>query len=286
MRHGFLLIDKPRGPTSHDMVYAVRKTLSERNVGHLGTLDPMATGLTVCAVGNKALKVVEFFNELPKEYIADITFGAVSSTYDAEGMIEKVEQKPGWTIPTIEEVKRIILDKFSGKITQVPPAHSAIKIDGKRAYEMARKGEEVVMKSRTVEIKVCEILQYEYPYLQLRVECSSGTYIRSLAHDLGQMLRSGAHLSGLRRTKVGHWDIVDSVKPEDMTWTDVLPLKEVLKNMNRIELTDADAVEIGFGRKIPYQVHEGTVRWNKGLPIVILHPAKDGSQMAKPRKVL
>lgn len=286
MRHGFLLIDKPRGPTSHDMVYAVRKTLSEKKVGHLGTLDPMATGLVVCAVGNKALKVVEFFNELAKEYVADITFGTVSSTYDAEGMLEAVEQKPGWAAPPIEEVKRIILDKFSGKITQVPPAHSAVKVDGHRAYDLARAGKDVVIKPRTVEIKVCEILHYDYPKLQLRVECSSGTYIRSLAHDLGQMLRSGAHLSGLRRTKVGEWDVKDSVLPTDIKWTDVLPLKDVLKNNVSIELTDADVVEINYGRKVPYQVQEGTVGWNKGLPIVILDPAKDGSQMAKPRKVL
>lgn len=268
------------------MVYAVRKALSERKAGHLGTLDPMATGLTVCAVGNKALKVVEFFNELPKEYIADVTFGAVSSTYDAEGMVEAVMQKPGWTQPTIEDVRRVIADKFSGKITQVPPAHSAVKIDGKRAYELARAGKDVAMKSRTVEIKVCEILRYDYPHLQLRVECSSGTYIRSLAHDMGQMLRSGAHLSGLRRTKVGEWDVKDAVKPEDITWTDVVPLKEVLKNRVSVELSDDDVREIGFGRKVRHAVEEGTVGWNKGLPVVILDPSKDDPTLAKPRKVL
>lgn len=286
MRHGFLLIDKPRGPTSHDIVYAVRRVLSEKKVGHLGTLDPMATGLVVVAVGAKALKVVEFFNEQQKEYIADITCGAVSSTYDAEGMVEVVDPKPGWTIPTIEELRRVIVDKFSGKVTQVPPAHSAVKVDGQRAYALARAGKDVVIKPRTVEIKVCEILEYDYPKIRLRVECSSGTYIRSLAHDLGQSLRIGAHLSGLRRTKVGDWSVDGAVKPEEAVWTDVMPLKEVLKNMHGIQLTDADAREIGFGRKVPHEVKDGTIGWHNGLPIVILDPAKDGSRMAQPRKVL
>lgn len=286
MRHGFLLIDKPRGPTSHDIVYAVRRALSEKKVGHLGTLDPMATGLVVVAVGAKALKVVEFFNEQQKEYIADITCGAVSSTYDAEGMVEVVDPKPGWTIPTIEELRRVIADKFSGKVTQVPPAHSAVKVDGQRAYALARAGKDVVIKPRTVEIKVCEILEYDYPKIRLRVECSSGTYIRSLAHDLGQSLRIGAHLSGLRRTKVGDWSVEKSVRTEEAVWTDVMPLKEVLKNMHGIQLTDADAKEISFGRKVPHEVKEGTIGWHNGLPIVILDPAKDGSRMAQPRKVL
>ncbi len=286
MRHGFLLIDKAKGPTSHDVVYAVRRVLSEKKVGHLGTLDPMATGLVIAAVGAKALKVVEFFNEQSKEYIATITCGAISSTYDAEGMIEVMDPKPGWTIPPIEELRRVILDKFSGKITQVPPAHSAVKIDGKRAYALARAGQEVVIKPRTVEIKVCEIMEYDYPKIVLRVECSSGTYIRSLAHDLGQSLRIGAHLSGLRRTKVGEWDVKNSVKAEDASWTDVVPLKEILKNLHSIQLTDSDANEIRFGRKVPHEVKEGTVGWHQGLPIVILDPAKDGSRMAQPRKVL
>lgn len=286
MRHGFLLIDKARGPTSHDIVYAVRRVLGEKKVGHLGTLDPMATGLVIAAVGSKALKVVEYFNEQSKEYVAEITCGAISSTYDAEGMVEIIDPKPGWTVPTIEDLRRVIQDKFSGKITQVPPAHSAVKVGGQRAYDLARAGKEVIIKPRTVEIKVCEIIEYNYPKIVLRVECSSGTYIRSLAHDIGQSLRSGAHLSGLRRTKVGDWDVKNSVKTDDIKWTDVMPLKEVLKGMRSVQLTDQDAKEIGFGRKVPHEVKEGTVGWHNGLPIVILDPAKDGSRMAQPRKVL
>ncbi len=286
MRHGFLLIDKPKGPTSHDIVYTVRKVLGEKKVGHLGTLDPMATGLVIAAVGAKALKVVEYFNELSKEYVADITCGAVSSTYDAEGMVETVTPKPGWEVPTIEELRRVIMDKFSGKITQVPPTYSAVKIEGQRAYDLARAGKEVIIKPRTVEIKVCEIIEYNYPKIVLRVECSSGTYIRSLAHDIGQSLRCGAHLSGLRRTKVGEWNVKNSVQTDDIKWTDVMPLKEVLKDMRGVQLSDQDAKEISFGRKVPHQVKEGTVGWHNGLPIVILDPAKDGSQMAQPRKVL
>ena len=286
MRHGFLLIDKAKGPTSHDIVYAVRKGLSERDVGHLGTLDPAASGLLVLAVGSKALKVIEFFNGLHKEYIADIRFGAVSTTYDGEGMIEKVPVKPGWMQPQKDEIARIIQQRFIGKVEQRPPSHSAVHVAGVRAYELARKGMDVAMPTRTVSIEACDVVSYGYPHARLRVACGSGTYIRSLANDLGETLRCGGYLEGLRRTKVGEWSVDDAVPAADAKWSDVVPLKEVLRDLPRIDVTPEEAEDIRHGRKIQREVTAGTWAWFGDLPIAVLVPAKDGSRMAQPRKVL
>ena len=286
MRHGFLLIDKAKGPTSHDVVSVVRRTLSERGVGHLGTLDPAASGLLVLAVGAKALKVVEFFSGLEKEYLADIRFGAVSTTYDAEGVIEKVPAKPGWNAPDKGTVDRAIRQRFVGKIQQVPPSHSAVHIAGVRAYDLARKGVEVEMPKRSVEIHACELVSYQFPHLRLRVRVSSGTYIRSLAHDLGDVLRCGGYLADLRRTKVGDWSVEDAVTADVATWTDVRPLKDVLVGLPRVDVSSSEAENLRFGRKIPREVSAGTWAWYDGLPIAVLVPAKDGSRMAQPRKVL
>lgn len=286
MRHGFLLIDKPRGPTSHGAVAAVRKTLAERNVGHLGTLDPAASGLLVLAVGNKALKVVEFFAGLGKEYVADIRFGAVSTTYDSEGHIDPVEPKPGWERPDKGDVQRAIADRFIGTIEQTPPSHSAVHVAGVRAYDLARKGIVVEMPKRTVEIGACDVVSYDYPHLRLRVDVSSGTYIRSLAHDLGHLLRCGGYLKDLRRTKVGEWDVENAVTPEEAKWTNVMPLKDVLVDLPKIDVTPEEADHLRHGRKIAREVSPGTWAWFEDLPLAVLVPAKDGSRMAQPRKVL
>ncbi len=286
MRHGFLLIDKAKGPTSHDAVHTVRKTLSERAIGHLGTLDPNASGLLVLAVGAKALKVIEFFAGLEKEYVADVRFGMVSSTYDADGSLETVATKPGWAEPDTGEIQRIIRQRFIGKIEQTPPSHSAVHVAGVRAYDLARKGIEVTMPTRTVDVRSCEIVSYRYPHLRLRVTVSSGTYIRSLAHDLGGVLRCGAYLEDLRRTTVGEWSVENAVTADGAKWADVVPLKDVLSGLPRIDVTVEEAEHLRHGRKIPREVASGTWAWFEELPLAVLVPAKDGSQMAQPRKVL
>jgi tRNA pseudouridine55 synthase len=286
MRHGFLLVDKPTGMTSHDVVDRVRKTLHEKDIGHLGTLDPAASGLLVLAVGSKGLKMIEYVSNLSKEYVADVRFGAVSSTYDAEGMIDPVEHKPGVALPAIEDIRRIILDRFTGSIDQVPPAHSAIHIAGQRAYELARKGQAVEMPVRKVDIDACEILSFDYPKLRLRVACGSGTYIRSLAHDLGHLLRCGGYLEALRRTKVGKWDIKDGAVLDKVQWTDVMPLKEVLKHFPRVDLTTEEAAKIRNGQRLPKVVQPGTIGWFEDLPIVVLFPYRDNASLAQPKKVL
>ena len=285
MKHGFLLINKPVGPTSHDIVAQVRKALSERKVGHLGTLDPAASGLLVLAIGNKALKVVELFSDLPKEYRAEITFGSVSSTYDGEGVIEETPPKPGWIEPTDVELQNVIRDHFLGNVKQVPPIHSAVSIGGERAYRKARRGQSIDMPERTIQITECDVVKYAFPKLVVDVACSSGTYIRSLAHDLGQRLRCGGYMSGLHRTRVGEWSEEFAVTPEEAGWSYVEPLKEVLFPMGGIDLTAKEADDIRFGRTIKRQVKPDTLAWEGDLPIAILVPAKDGSQGARPRKV-
>ena len=283
MRHGFLLIDKPTGPTSHSAVGTVRRQLSERDIGHLGTLDPAASGLLVLAVGSKALKVIELFSNLPKEYDAEVTFGAVSTTYDAEGVIEQVQTKPGWEQPTEEQIRRVILDRFTGTVSQVPPAFSAVHVNGRRAHELARAGKEVEMPTREIQIEKCNITHYAYPSLSLHVRCGSGTYIRSLAHDLGQHMRCGAYLSGLRRTKVGDWSVDHAVAPDRAAWTDVIPLKEILAGYPKIELTDKEWDDVRHGRMIGQTIENQTFAWHNDLPVALMTPKEGG---CRPRKVL
>ena len=284
MRHGFLLVNKPTGPTSHDIVAIVRRVLPEMHIGHLGTLDPAAEGLLVLAVGAKALKVVELFKGLPKAYEAEVHLGAVSTTYDREGMITETPAKPGWEMPEPAAVQRLLNEKFTGKIAQVPPAASAIKIGGERAYRKMRQGRAVDLPPRDVTITECTLVTYTHPDVRLFVRCGSGTYIRSLAHDFGAALRIGAYLSGLRRTEVGEWKLQNAVAPERARWTDVLPLKEVLKSFPGIIVSVQEAKDLSFGKNIAREVVSNTVAWHEDLPIAILEPTEDGK--AHGRKVL
>ncbi|MFA6038907.1 MAG: tRNA pseudouridine(55) synthase TruB [Candidatus Peribacteraceae bacterium] len=276
MRHGFLLIDKPAGITSHDAVAMVRRTLPETHAGHLGTLDPAATGLLVMGVGRKALKVIELFNGLSKEYEAGVRFGAVSTTYDGEGVIEEVKPPGGWTVPQQVILQRTIADRFIGKIDQVPPSYSAIKVGGERAYRKARQGRSVELAARQVEIISCTILSYAYPDLVLDVTCGSGTYIRSLAHDLGRLLRCGGYLKSLRRTKVGRWSVTDAVPPDKAAWARVIPLKEVLRGFPRRELTSQEFKALGYGQDIAGTTAPGTIAWHEELPVALLEQKGEG----------
>ncbi len=284
MRHGFLLIDKPSGITSHDAVEVVRRTLPETHAGHLGTLDPAATGLLVMAVGRKALKAVELFNRLPKRYEAGIRLGAVSTTYDGEGVIEEVKLPGGWVVPDQVTIQCAIADRFVGKISQVPPSYSAIKVGGERAYRKMRQGRDVELAARQVEITACTILSYAYPDLALDVACGSGTYIRSLAHDLGRLLRCGGYLKSLRRTKVGHWSVTDAVPPGKAAWPRVLPLKDILNSFPRRELTSREFQALGYGQDIPGSMVPQTIGWHEDLPVALLEQKGEG--MLHARKML
>ena len=204
-----LLVNKPPGPTSHDIVDDVRKITGESRVGHTGTLDPFAEGLLIVLVGREATKRQAEFLKLDKEYIATLRFGAETDTDDITGSSLSFARDRGQKI-TINDTKRVI-QKFIGEISQIPPDYSAIKIKGKKAYELARKGEKPKLEPRKINIYNIKILNYEWPLLELTVQCSSGTYIRALARDIGRDLGCGAYLEKLIRTKIGKYSLKDAV---------------------------------------------------------------------------
>ena len=198
MIHGFLNIDKPTGMTSHDVVAKVRRLAGQKRVGHGGTLDPAATGVLPIALG-EATRLVEYLVDGRKRYVAEVRLGITTTTEDAEGEI--VEQQP---VPALspEDLTRAV-QPFIGTIQQVPPMYSAIQIAGQRLYDLARQGQTIALEPRTIEIDRIEVLDWQSPIVTLDVICGKGTYIRSLARDLGAALGCGAHLAGLRRTQVG-----------------------------------------------------------------------------------
>ena len=203
--NGLVLIDKPAGCTSHHVVNRWRRLAHTKRAGHLGTLDPMATGLLILVTGN-ATRLAQFFVKDDKTYEASITFGVTSNTYDAEGILQPSNVPVPQDLETVESS----LKHFSGRILQTPPAVSAKKIKGVPAYKLARQQIAVEMQPVEVEIKAVNVRGFEAGRLDLEISCSTGTYIRSIAHDLGQMLGCGAVLSALRRTKVGAYSVCDA----------------------------------------------------------------------------
>lgn len=215
MTDGIILIDKPIGMTSFGVVARVRRVLSEKagkkvKVGHTGTLDPFATGLMIIVVGKECKKAGDY-SKLDKVYEATIRLGQTSTTGDPEGEITDVSS----LVPAQAEIK-VALDKFKGEITQRPPIYSAIKINGERAYKLARKGEKVIMPTRQVTVFSLELLDYKYPELNIRAHVSSGTYIRTLAEDIGAELEVGAYCSYLRRISIAHQNVADAITLADL----------------------------------------------------------------------
>jgi tRNA pseudouridine55 synthase len=201
-----LLIDKPLQWTSFDVVQKLRGILKIRKIGHAGTLDPLATGLLIVCTGKFTKKINEYMAQV-KEYTGSLTLGATTPTYDLESEPENFS-----SIDNIsDEQLTAATEKFTGEILQVPPAHSAIKINGKRIYELARQGKEVKLEPRRVTVYEFAITKIEMPLVYFRIACSTGTYIRSIAHDYGQALGCGAHLSSLRRTKIGNFNAADAI---------------------------------------------------------------------------
>lgn len=210
---GFLLVDKPAGWTSHDVVAKTRGILRERKVGHAGTLDPMATGLLVLAVG-RVTRLLRFLQDLPKVYEATMLLGVATDTLDADGAVLSREEMPVSQAEVAAAMKR-----FVGPIHQVPPMVSALKIDGKRLHELAREGKEVERAPRPVTIHELEMTDFSpsnYPEVEFRVECSKGTYVRTLADDIGRSLGGHAHLTALRRTNNGSLSASEAVSIEEL----------------------------------------------------------------------
>lgn len=210
-----LLINKPKGFTSHDVVAVVRKKLNIKKVGHAGTLDPMATGVLIVLVGREETKQQDAFMAADKEYVAEITLGSTSTTYDAEGEITVVGDPSSITQTQVTS----IVGTFVGDIEQRPPIHSAVHIGGQRSYALARKGkitaEQIPL--RPVTIHAIEVMDFQLPCIRIRVHCGKGTYIRSLAHDIGQALGVGGYLSELQRTRIGVWSIDKAIELADVT---------------------------------------------------------------------
>ena len=204
-----LLVNKPQGWTSFDAVKYLRGRVKCKKVGHAGTLDPMATGLLILCTG-KATKTIDQIQGQEKAYKAEITFGGRTASYDAESDIE--EEAPFNHIK-IEDIQRVLDEQFSGEIMQVPPMYSALKRDGKKLYELARRGKEIKLEARPITIYSTKIVSFEVPKLELEITCSKGTYIRSIAHDLGKALGSLGYLSALERTMIGKFSNAEALTP-------------------------------------------------------------------------
>lgn len=203
-------VDKPPEMTSFGAVKYIRSLIPVRKVGHAGTLDPLATGLLILCCG-RATKSVSQIQELPKTYIAEITLGASTPSYDRD---TEIDDTADWNHLDRKTLDETLKNQFVGQIDQVPPMYSALWKDGKRLYKLARKGEKVELDPRRVEVMDIQILSCSLPKLEIRVTCGKGTYIRSIAHDLGKACDSLAYLSDLRRTQIGHFSVEDAWEPE------------------------------------------------------------------------
>lgn len=213
MNRGFLVVDKPRGSTSNQVVGAVRAAVGTKKVGHAGTLDPMATGVLVLAIG-KVTRLIRYVQDQPKEYLATALFGVATDTLDADGAV--LSREP---MDFDEDDIEALVPRFTGTISQVPPMVSALKKDGRRLYELAREGQVIEREARQVEVHELEILSVgapPYPEVEFRVVCGKGTYVRSLADDMATVLGGDAHLTSLRRTRIGSFGLAQSLTVDDL----------------------------------------------------------------------
>jgi tRNA pseudouridine55 synthase len=287
---GVLVVDKPVGLTSHDVVQIIRRGTGIRRAGHTGTLDPRASGVLVVLVG-PAVRLSEYVSASDKRYQATIRLGSSTDTYDAEGTVTNFSS---WDNVTEEQFNEV-LQKFIGEIEQTPPPYSAVKVKGKKAYEAAREGEELDLEPRMIKVYSLEVLEWAPPEVVIDVYCSSGTYVRSLANDLGKALGCGAHLIGLRRTKSGRFTLRDAVPLRRLqeafdagTWyRNLIPAAEALADWPMLEL-NADQVElVRHGHRVPGK--EGDHGWVRGVSeqgdLVALLEFDEDAKEWQPRKV-
>jgi tRNA pseudouridine55 synthase len=266
-RVGFLPVDKPEGPTSHDVVALARQALGTRRIGHTGTLDPFASGLILLCVG-RATRLAEYLTGLGKSYRGVAHLGVTTATADRTG--EVIRHDEGWRTLSTEAIEAAFRAQV-GAIEQVPPAYSAKKVAGVRAYDLARRGEEVQLRPVRVEIERIEIIDIELPEVTFDVDCSSGTYIRSIARDVGEALGVGAHLSALRRTRVGSFTVADAVPadrlddPERVARAWISPLT-ALAHLPRLEVGDDEARALRHGVPVP-----AAGRSPVGSPVALVH---------------
>ena len=250
---GIALVDKPGGMTSHDVVSRARRALGTRKIGHAGTLDPLATGLLLLGV-DSATRLLTYLVGLDKTYEATIRLGSATDSDDSDG--EVIMRADAGTLAAVDaEAIRAPIAALTGRISQVPSTVSAIKVGGRRAYDLARAGEEVVLASREVTVSRFEVRDIRHSGeavdLDVVVDCSSGTYIRALARDLGAALNVGGHLTALRRTRVGPFDVADAVTPDDIATEPLLgPAEVAVRVLGGITVTDAEASALRHGQRL------------------------------------
>lgn len=291
---GVLVVDKPVGMTSHDVVQAIRNGTGLRRAGHTGTLDPRASGVLVILVG-PAVRLSEYVSASDKRYQAIIRLGSTTDTFDADGRFTRTDTPVNVT----EEEFETVLKTFEGEIEQTPPPYSAVKVQGRKAYDMARQGEEVDLAPRKIQVHHLEVLEWAPPEVVVDVHCSSGTYVRSLANDLGEKLGCGAYLVGLRRTKSGRFSLRDAVPLRKLqesfhagNWYQYLiPAAEALGDWPAVELSpdDVEGVRHGHRVKAAADATPGMVRGvstqGELVALMDLVTGEDGSPAWQPKKV-
>lgn len=262
---GWFLVDKTSGPTSRDVLNKIQRRWRKLKIGHAGTLDPLATGLLLVAIGS-ATKLVEITHRMDKSYLARIRLGATSPTDDADGPWTEVAD----AMPATLEQIRLALPALTGPaVMQTPPAFSAIHTEGQRAYTLARKGQDVELAARPVRIDHIEIVSFEWPFLDVQVDCSAGTYIRSIARDLGKALGCGGMIETLRRTAIGPFQVSQARPIEELLDFQnpaeaITPSVTALVHWPQIVLNEEEATLVARGRPIPVRA-----------PIVNLHEARE-----------
>ena len=240
--HGVTVVDKPAGMTSHDVVGLLRRRFGERQIGHAGTLDPDATGVLVVGIG-MATRLLRFVVDSRKRYVGDVVLGTETSTLDAAGEITAVHDMRG---VGVDDARRVVAEHLTGEILQVPPMVSALKVGGRRLHELAREGIEVERLPRPVTVFAFDVAAGPAPgVLHIDVECSSGTYIRSLASDLGRLLGGGAHLRDLRRVGVGSFTIDEAAPPDVCA---LLPVAAAVRSLPAVTVGDDVAAVVANGR--------------------------------------
>jgi len=289
---GALVVDKPTGMTSHDVVQAIRNGTGIRRAGHTGTLDPRASGVLVVLLG-PAVRLSEYVSAADKRYQAIVRLGASTDTFDADGKFTRKSESP---VDVTESQFEEALKKFVGHIEQTPPPYSAVKVQGRKAYEMARNGEEVDLAPRTIDVYHLEVLEWAPPEAVIDVHCSSGTYVRSLANDLGDMLGCGGYLIGLRRTKSGRFSLRDATPLRKLqeafhagNWSQYLiPAAEALGDWPALELQPEQVDAIKHGHRVPAaeDAQPGMVRAvSMAGELVALMELDEESRQWRPKKV-
>lgn len=287
LTHGIVVLDKPAGITSRDAVDEACRRLRTREVGHCGTLDPLATGVLVLVAG-RARRLQEMLSRSRKIYEATIRLGATSQTDDAEGPVTPVESAGP---PPAEEVVRTELAKFVGDIEQRPPRYSAVKIDGERLYDLARRGAEIDAPPRKVRVHSIELLAFAWPDLRIRVTCAGGTYVRSIARDLGAALRTGGYLAALSRVESSGFRLSEATSLEALGPEHVLPLENALRHFPRVDIAASQALRLANGAVVHAEIpplslaaEETIFGWVNGHAVALLK--KQGPHRVRSQRLL